>query len=102
MRRHGNLLLDACCRYGSTFWHSLFQRGYLLSDHAERLRKLSPVNGQVLPFDPRRYVAVYPEIVETILLYASPRWRKFALAGDKKFERFKAEFNRRLPQERAL
>lgn len=96
-------MMDACYQYGSDFWHSLFQRGYRLSDRAERLRQLSPVNGQVRPFDPRRYVAVYPEIVETISLYASPCWRSLALADDEaKFEQFKAEFNRRLPQERAL
>lgn len=94
--------MDACYQYGSDFWHSLFQRGYRLSDRAERLRQLSPVNGQVRPFDPRRYIAVYPEIVETISLYASPYWRRLALADDAKFERFKDEFNRRLPQERAL
>jgi RNAse (barnase) inhibitor barstar len=102
LRRHGNLLLDACYQYGSAFWHSMFQRGYRLSDRAERFRQMSPVNGRVRPFDPRRYVAVYPEIVETISLYASPHWRKVALADDEKFERFKAEFNRRLPQERTL
>ncbi|MFF1476743.1 hypothetical protein ACFVYD_04035 [Streptomyces sp. NPDC058301] len=102
LRRRGNLLVDACYQYGSAFWHSMFQRGYRLSDRAERLRQLSPANGRVRPFDPRRYVAVYPEIVETISLYASPHWRKLALADDAKFERFKAEFNRRLPQERAL
>lgn len=103
LRRHGSLMMDACYRFGSEFWHNLFQRGYRLSDRAERLRRLSPVNGLVRPFDPRRYVAVYPEIVETISLYASPRWRSLALADDEaKFEQFKAEFNRRLPQERGL
>lgn len=55
------------------------------------------------PFGPRRYVAVYPEIVETISLYASPHWRRLALADDEAaFRQFKAGFNRRLPQERAL
>ncbi|MFE2529485.1 hypothetical protein ACFXEL_35270 [Streptomyces sp. NPDC059382] len=95
-------MMDACYQYSSALWHSLFQRGYRLSDRAERLRLLSPANGQVRPFDPRRYLAVYPEIIETISLYASPRWRRVALANDTTFEQFKAEFNDRLPQERAL
>ncbi|MEU8626605.1 hypothetical protein [Streptomyces sp. NPDC048669] len=96
-------VMDSCYQYGSDFWHSLFQRGYRLSDRAERLRQLSPVTREVRPFDPRRYVAVYPEIVEAISLFASPYWRSLALTDNEtKFKEFRAEFNRRLPQERAL
>ncbi|WP_200309410.1 hypothetical protein [Streptomyces adelaidensis] len=103
LRRQGHLVMDSCYQYGSDFWHSLFQRGYRLSDRAERLRQLSPVTREVRPFDPRRYVAVYPEIVEAISLFASPYWRSLALTDNEtKFKEFRAEFNRRLPQERAL
>ncbi|MFF6806243.1 hypothetical protein [Streptomyces sp. NPDC012616] len=101
LRRRGPATIAACYEHCSAFWHSLFQRGYRLSDRAERLRRMSSNDRQIRPWEPQRYAAVYPEIVEAMSLYASPHWRSLALFGDR-FELFRAEFNRRLPQESAL
>jgi hypothetical protein len=101
LRRHGPVVIGACYEHCSAFWHSLFQRGYRLSDRAERLRRMALNDRQIRPWEPQRYAAVYPEIVEAISLYASPHWRSLALFGEQ-FSLFRAELNRRLPQEGAL
>ncbi|MFE7973774.1 hypothetical protein [Streptomyces shenzhenensis] len=102
LRRYGPAVIAACYERCSTFWHSLFQRGYRLSDRAERLRRMSPHDRQVRPWQPQRYAAVYPEIVEAMSLYASSHWRSLALGEEEQTRLFKAEFHRRLPQERSL
>ncbi|MET7781467.1 hypothetical protein ABZU94_24320 [Streptomyces mirabilis] len=101
LRRHGPAVITACYEHCSSFWHSLFQRGYRLSDRAERLRQMSTRDHHVRPWEPQRYAAVYPEIVEAMSLYASPHWRRLAQSAHQ-FGLFRAEFNRRLPQENAL
>lgn len=75
-------VIAACYERCSTFWHSLFQRGYRLSDRAKRLRRMSPNDRQVRPWQPQRYAAVYPEIVEAMSLYASSHWRSLALGEE--------------------
>ncbi|MER6439333.1 hypothetical protein ABT275_23645 [Streptomyces sp. NPDC001185] len=52
--------------------------------------------------DPRRYIAVCPEVVAATAPYASPHWRKLARSEDSGYLRFRTEFIRQLPQERIL
>ncbi|WP_241266639.1 hypothetical protein [Streptomyces scabichelini] len=54
LRRYGPAVIAACYERCSTFWHSLFQRGYRLSDRAERLRRMPPNDRQVRPWQPQR------------------------------------------------
>jgi hypothetical protein len=102
LRRYGPAVIAACYERCSTFWHSLFQRGYRLSDRAERLRRMSPNDRQVRPWERQRYAAVHPEIVEAMSLYASSHRRSLALGEEEQMRLFEAEFHRRLPQERSL
>lgn len=103
LQRYGSGVVDVCYLKCSAFWNRLAQHGYRVSDRADRLLRLVKHNGEARPWDPRRYAAVYPEIVQTMDLFAVPRWR--SMAGSKnadEFDAFTAEFARRLPAESPL
>jgi hypothetical protein len=101
LRRHGHVVLDACYEHCSALWEAVVTRGYRPSDRHRRLETMGSYP-RVETWDPRRYIAVYPEVVEAVSLYASPHWRRRALAEDSKYFEFRAEFLRRLPQEQVL
>ncbi|MFF6983399.1 hypothetical protein ACFZAV_38270 [Streptomyces sp. NPDC008343] len=104
LRRHGPHVLNPCYAQCSLFWHVLMQHGYRISERSRRLVRLQPRPARsVRPWDPKRYAAVYPEIVTTMALYASPHWRRLAMSTDEEdFRAFHAEFTRRLPNESSL
>ncbi|AZQ35681.1 hypothetical protein EJ357_21075 [Streptomyces cyaneochromogenes] len=104
LRRHGPHVLNPCYAQISLFWHVLIQHGYRISDRSRRLVRLQPRPARsVRPWDPKRYAAVYPEIVTTMALYASPYWRRLAMStNEEDFRAFHAEFTRRLPNESPL
>lgn len=94
-------MLDACYEHCSALWAAVLARGYRLSDRHRRLETMG-ADSYAQVWDPRRYVAVYPEVVEAISLYASPHWRRLALSEGSEYLEFRAEFIRRLPQEKIL
>jgi hypothetical protein len=103
LHRYGPGVVDVCYLKCSVFWNSLAQHGYRVSDRADRLLRLVRHNGDARPWDPRRYAAVYPEIVQTMDLFAVPGWRR--MAGSQhadEFDAFRTEFARRLPAESPL
>ncbi|MFJ3926498.1 hypothetical protein [Streptomyces sp. NPDC090022] len=104
LRRHGPHVLNPCYAQCSLFWHVLMQHGYRISDRSRRLVRLQPRPARsVRPWDPKRYAAVYPEIVTTMALYASPHWRRLATStNEEDFQAFHAEFTRQLPNESPL
>ncbi|MDJ0345061.1 hypothetical protein QMK19_31075 [Streptomyces sp. H10-C2] len=103
LRKYDPWLIGACYQNCSKFWHALVQHQYRIGERADRLLRLCPRDRQVRPWDPRRYAAVYPEIVENMSLFASSYWRGLAMsADDHQFAQFRAEFARRLPQESPL
>lgn len=76
LRHYGPNVLNPCYVQCSGLWHALLRHGYLLDDRTHRLARLRPRSSRtVRPWDSERYAAVYPEIVQTMVLYASPRWR---------------------------
>ncbi|MEU9158429.1 hypothetical protein AB0D59_49880 [Streptomyces sp. NPDC048417] len=101
LRRYGHTVLDACYEHCSTLWAAVLTRGYRLSDRHRRLEAMG-ADPHTQIWDPRRHIAVYPEIVEAMSLYASPHWRRLALAEGSEYLQFRAEFIRRLPQEKVL
>lgn len=100
LRRHGHVVLSACFEHCSDLWDAVVRRGYRPSDRRRRLDALGISHPEI--WDPRRYIAVYPEVVAATALYASPHWRKLARSEDSGYLRFRAEFIRQLPQERIL
>ncbi|MFE3416031.1 Mu transposase C-terminal domain-containing protein [Streptomyces mirabilis] len=104
LRRHGPHVLNPCYAQCSLFWHVLMQHGYKISERPQRLVRLQPRPARsVRPWDPKRYAAVYPEIVTTMALYASPHWRRLAMSSNEEdFWAFHTEFTRRLPNENPL
>ncbi|MCX4661089.1 hypothetical protein [Streptomyces uncialis] len=104
LRHYGPDLLNPCYVQCSGLWHALLRHGYLLDDRTHRLARLRPRSSRtVRPWDSERYAAVYPEIVKTMVLYASPQWRGLAASSDEEdFRAFHTEFIRRLPIEMPL
>ncbi|MCZ7459475.1 hypothetical protein [Streptomyces sp. WMMC940] len=104
LRRYGPHVLNTCYEQSSRFWHTLLRHGYRISERSHRLARLQPrPERSVRPWDPKRYAAVYPEIVKTMVLYAAPHWRSLAMSSSEDdFRAFHAEFTRRLPNERPL
>lgn len=103
LHHHGPVITDACYEHCAALWSQIAHHRYRISERADHLLRLVTNDRNVRPWDPLRYAAVYPEIVETIALFATPDWRKLAVCGnDKAFTAFRAEFARRLPQESPL
>ncbi|MGW8887289.1 hypothetical protein [Streptomyces sp. NPDC055749] len=102
LRKHGHAVLNACYEHCSELWDAVVRRGYRPSDRRRRLDIMGAGYPKVEIWDPRRYIAVYPEVVAATALYASPRWRTLALSGDSGYFQFRTEFIRRLPQEQVL
>lgn len=104
LRRYGPDVVNVCYEQTSRFWSTVMQHGYRISDLTQRLVRLQPRPARtVRPWDPKRYAAIYPEIVKAMVFYAAPRWRGLALSGvDEQFWAFHAEFVRRLPNESSL
>lgn len=100
LRKHGHVVLSACFEHCSDLWDAVVRRGYRPSDRRRRLDTLGTSHPEI--WGPRRYIAVYPEVVAATALYASPHWRKLARSEDSGYLRFRAEFIRQLPQERIL
>jgi hypothetical protein len=94
-------VLNPCYHHSSDFWHTVLQHGYRISALTDRLARLRPRPARsVRPWDPKRYAAVYPEIVKTMVLFASPYWRQLATSGcEEDHLAFHDEFTRRLPDE---
>ncbi|MGW2183283.1 hypothetical protein ACWCXX_35625 [Streptomyces sp. NPDC001732] len=97
-------MVNVCYEQTSRFWTTLLQHGYRISDLTQRLARLQPRPARtVRPWDPKRYAAIYPEIVKAMVFYAAPHWRSLAFSGaDEDFRAFHAEFIRRLPNESSL
>ncbi|WP_326791719.1 hypothetical protein OHA79_03570 [Streptomyces sp. NBC_00841] len=58
------------------------QPSHRISERTHRLARLQPRPARtVRPWDPKRYAAVYPEIVTTMPLYAAPLWLHRTPAG---------------------
>jgi hypothetical protein len=103
LQRYGPGVVDVCYLKCSVFWNNLVKHGYRVSDRADRLLRLVRHNGDVRPWEPRRYAAVYPEIVQTMNLFAVPHWRQMAGSPNTdEFDAFRTEFARRLPAESPL
>lgn len=104
LRRYGPDVINACYEQTSRFWTKLLQHGYRISDLTQRLARLQPRAARsVRPWDPKRYAAIYPEIVKAMVFYAAPHWRSLALSGaEEDFRAFHSEFIRRLPNESSL
>ncbi|WP_211831505.1 MULTISPECIES: hypothetical protein [Streptomyces violaceusniger group] len=100
LRKHGHVVPSACFEHCSDLWDAVVRRGYRPSDRRRRLGILGISHPEI--WDPRRYIAVYPEVVAATALYASPHRRKLARSEDSGYLHFRTEFIRQLPQERIL
>ena len=106
IREHGHGIVRTAYHTAREIWETLIYRGWgvpcaLARD--TRLRGQSSFGHQDCPRDPAHHAVAYPEAVTLTGLLASPHWRPFATsasAADR--DRFRAEFQRRLPPTRRV
>jgi hypothetical protein len=108
--RHRRLI----CEYGQgivrtayhtarEIWETLIYRGWGVPCALADARERSWFGHQDCPRDPVHHAVAYPEAITLTGLLASPQWRPFAMsasAADR--DRFRAEFQRRLPPARRV
>ncbi|MEU6142984.1 TniQ family protein [Streptomyces sp. NPDC047081] len=99
MQRHGPVPVARCYTYGGKLWRYLAGRHYHISDRNRRLEHLQRADDyheRLLAL----LAADYPEVVEIISIFCCPHLRRLALSNDSRdLDRFRCEFQRRLPQE---
>ncbi|MGG2465952.1 TniQ family protein [Streptomyces sp. RGM 3693] len=86
----------------SKFWRDLTRHGYAADRTERRLRLIHPdETSRHRPY-PYAEAADFPDVVQVAALFASFYWRKQALGSQGEVQRFRREFDRRLPAERKL
>jgi hypothetical protein len=102
IRRHDRGLVHTAYRTARLIWETLTYRGWGLSHTIVRDIAL-PVgfghqNWPADARDPVHAAANYPEVITLTHLLVAPHWRPFAMsASTADHDRFRAEFQRRLP-----
>lgn len=102
---HGHGIVRTAYRTACEIWETLTYRGWGLPAAVTRDMRLPGGFGhQDWPADPRDPVhqaATYPEVITLTGMLASQQWRPFAMsASAADHDRFRAEFQRRLPPNR--
>src|SRR6266536_3216302 len=102
IRRHGRGVVHTAYRTARLIWETLTNRGWGLPHAIVRDIPLPAGFGhQNWPADARDPVhaaATYPEVITLTQMLVAPHWRPFAMsASTADHDRFRAEFQRRLP-----